>query len=232
MEKLLQAKQPELCYKCHDKKSFTGGKYGHKPVAGGRCTTCHKAHNAKSRYLLTKATPGLCFECHMNEELMGREKHGPFKIGMCNSCHSSHQSQTQKLLIGKSPDLCYTCHSMEGFAGKYVHKPVADGKCFDCHGNHTSPFKGLSKIEGNEMCRKCHSSAFNGQHPNTPLPGDVKVKSKGGKSGHPVDKVDDPKRANRTMACVSCHNAHSSDWKGLFRYKAEKPADLCQHCHR
>jgi predicted CXXCH cytochrome family protein len=47
-----------------------------------------------------------------------------------------------------------------------------------------------------------------------------------------VDKADDPKRPGRPMACVSCHNAHSSDWKGLFRYKAEKPADLCQHCHR
>jgi predicted CXXCH cytochrome family protein len=34
------------------------------------------------------------------------------------------------------------------------------------------------------------------------------------------------------MSCVSCHNAHSSDWKGLFRYKSEKPADLCRHCHR
>jgi predicted CXXCH cytochrome family protein len=137
-----------------------------------------------------------------------------------------------KLLSGKSPDLCYTCHSTEGFTGKYIHKPVADGRCYDCHGNHTAPFKGLSKFDGNEVCRKCHSGAFNGRHPNTPLPGDIKVRSKDGKSGHPIDRVDDPRRPGRAMACVSCHSPHSSDWKGLFRYKAEKPADLCQHCHR
>ncbi len=165
----------------------------------------------------------------MNEELGGKEKHGPFKIGMCNGCHTVHQSQNPKLLSGKVPDLCYTCHNTEGFTGKNVHKPVADGKCYDCHGNHTSPYKNLSKFEGNESCRKCHKGIFNNPHPKTTLPG---LKAKGSQAGHPLDSADDPRRPGRKMACVSCHNPHSSDWSDLFRYKAEKPADLCLSCHR
>jgi predicted CXXCH cytochrome family protein len=182
--------------------------------------------------LLIKSTPGLCFDCHMTDELMGRERHGPYKIGQCGGCHVSHQGDQPKLLIARSPELCFTCHSTEDFKNKYVHKPVAEGRCFDCHGVHTTPYKGLVKADANEGCRKCHSGVFGGSHPSTPLPPDVKVRGKGGRSGHPVDKVDDPRRPGRVLSCVSCHNPHSSDWKGLFRYKAEKPADLCQHCHR
>ena len=142
----------------------------------------------------------------------------------------AHQSQTPKLLIAQTPELCFTCHSTEDFKNKFVHKPVADGKCYDCHGIHTTPFRGLLKADGNEACRKCHRDAFNGKHPSTPLPPEIRLRAKG--SGHPVDKVDDPRRPGRALSCISCHNPHSSDWKGLFRYKAEKPADLCQHCHR
>jgi predicted CXXCH cytochrome family protein len=88
------------------------------------------------------------------------------------------------------------------------------------------------KLDGNEMCRKCHPGVFRSAHPDTPLPADIRVKTKGPPSGHPMDKVDDPKRPGRTMSCISCHNPHGSEWKGLFRYRAEKPADLCLHCHR
>jgi predicted CXXCH cytochrome family protein len=170
----------------------------------------------------------------MTEELAGREKHGPFKIGMCNGCHKPHQSQNPKLMIGKSPELCFTCHSTEDFTGKIVHKPLSEGRCYDCHGVHTSPNKGLLKLGANELCQKCHANIARDKHPSTPLPPGATVRSsKGGpKSGHPMDQVDDPKRLGKTMACISCHNPHSSNWKGLFRYKAEKPGDLCLHCHR
>jgi predicted CXXCH cytochrome family protein len=168
----------------------------------------------------------------MKDELVGREKHGPFKIGMCNSCHTSHQSQIPMLLIAKSPELCFTCHSTEDFKNKYVHKPVAEGRCEDCHNTHTAPYKNLSRLEGNEACRKCHEKVFRSPHPSTPLPPDIRVRSKDPKAAHPLEKVDDPRRPGRQLSCVSCHNPHSSDWKGLFRYKAEKPADLCQYCHR
>jgi len=182
--------------------------------------------------MLVKATPALCFDCHMKVELMGRERHGPFKIGMCSSCHSSHQSKLPSLLIGKVPDLCFTCHTTEDFKGKVVHKPVAEGLCYDCHVTHTGQFKNLLKFDGNEVCRKCHEKIFKSPHPATPPPPSLRIKASGSSSGHPIDRGDDPKRPGRKMACVSCHNPHSSDWKGLFRYKADKPADLCQHCHR
>jgi predicted CXXCH cytochrome family protein len=163
---------------------------------------------------------------------MGREKHGPYKIGMCDGCHLPHQCTEPKLLLGKQPDLCFTCHSTEDFKNKNVHRPVAEGRCSDCHGTHTSPYKGLLRADGNEACRKCHRGAFDGKHPDTPAPPDVRIQAKGGGSGHPVEKVDDPRRPGRALSCVSCHNPHSSDWSGLFRFKADKPSDICQYCHR
>jgi len=162
----------------------------------------------------------------MNKGFRGKVKHGPFKIGMCNACHDSHKSENRKLLVGKVPDICFNCHSVEAFKGKKVHKPVADGKCFECHDVHTAPSQGLIKTAFNESCRKCHKNEYSRPHPTTLLPG------KSSAVTHPMTEVENPRRDGQKMSCVSCHNPHSSDWGALFLYKAEKPIDLCNYCHR
>jgi predicted CXXCH cytochrome family protein len=179
--------------------------------------------------MLAKSTKDLCFDCHMDQSFMDRERHGPFKIGMCSKCHDAHQSENRKLLIGSVPDLCFTCHNPEAFKRARIHKPVAEGKCFECHGVHTAPSKGLIKSDPSEVCRKCHKNTFRQPHPLTQRPGSG---SGGASKAHPISGVENPRRLGTEMSCVSCHNPHSSDWGSLFRYKTEKPQDLCAYCHR
>jgi predicted CXXCH cytochrome family protein len=49
--------------------------------------------------------------------------------------------------------------------------------------------------------------------------------------GHVIQARQDPRRRGRSFGCTSCHRPHSSAYIRLFRYEADKPFDLCVHCH-
>ena len=269
-----------LCYKCHDKASFTDG-IAHAPVEQGTCLSCHASHQSKTEKLLLAEAAGPVLQVP-RQELLHRRETGAQARGRRTLHHLPQAAQRQVPLPAdqidagpvlrlpyergtgrqgearplqdrhvqqlpfvpsepereaaeraRCPQLCYTCHNTEGFTGKFVHKPVAEGRCFDCHGNHTSPVQEPGKGRGERRVPQVpfrrvqrppsqHTAAR--RHPDEG--------QRACRAAIPWTRWTIPGGPGRTMSCVSCHNPHSSDWKGLFRYKADKPADLCQHCHR
>src|SRR6266496_1582790 len=52
----------------------------------------------------------------------------------------------------------------------------------------------------------------------------------GGRNGHVVGGLLDPRRPDREFSCASCHNPHGSDHVKLF-YIGDGPMEMCDGCH-
>ncbi len=224
-EKLLLAKLPDLCFTCHDKSMFMGKKGVHPPVAGGLCLSCHRPHASPNEKLLVKTPPELCFGCHDSKRFEGRKvEHAPVAAGLCLSCHAPHQSDSDKLLVQPIPALCFTCHEKDEFEYENIHPPVAEGLCMACHRPHSGSHKNLIRARSkNALCLKCHKKVAREAH------------AVGGiGNGHPLatKRVVRMGKKRIRLSCLSCHLPHSSEWPRLFRYEAERPLELCGHCHK
>ena len=214
---------PDECFLCHKKEDYISDKKKkhHSPVATGLCLNCHEPHSSDTGKLLIKAMPDECFMCHDGSDFKNTHNHSPVAAGMCMSCHEPHQSDTEKLLIKKSPDLCFICHEKKGFDRKNVHPPVGAGMCSVCHEPHSSKDVALLYHPITDGCLLCHPRI--GKEPHA-AGGALQV-------GHPIRGRKDPTSPYGELSCASCHDPHSSDYMDLFRYKAEKPFDLCPNCH-
>jgi predicted CXXCH cytochrome family protein len=151
----LMAQGADLCYACHDRKSYAGKTNVHMPVAGGMCTACHNPHaSAEPRLLQSK---DICFTCHDKGSFAGGlSDHVPAAEGSCTLCHSPHQSDIEKLLLSEVPDLCYTCHDRAKFYGPVIHAPVGIGLCTACHVPHKSENEHLLNAKKQDLCYACH----------------------------------------------------------------------------
>ncbi|TAN40596.1 MAG: hypothetical protein EPN25_06990 [Nitrospirae bacterium] len=225
----LSSMPPELCYGCHEKKSFEGKKAVHPPVMGGLCTNCHNPHSSDIPKLLLSELPDLCYGCHDKQKFFGKALHAPVGIGLCTQCHAAHQSDHEKLLLKEPPDLCYDCHKKADFSRKNVHAPVAGGMCLSCHKPHGSDYFALLKREPVNVCFECHAGIRKKAHA---IVGMLE-------SGHPLGvpkkgkkPVEDPARPGKRFYCGSCHNPHTSDNPSLFRYEARRGMELCLNCHK
>jgi predicted CXXCH cytochrome family protein len=141
--------------------------------------------------------------------------------GQCLTCHQPHQGTQEKLLRDKVPDLCFMCHDRAKFQRKNKHVPAASGLCFACHDAHASPNPAVSRLPINEVCLSCHPSIPEGGHAAGTFTS----------AGHPLTGKKDPKSKYGILTCASCHDPHSSAYIDLFKYKADKPFDICVHCH-
>lgn len=216
----LSSAQPELCYGCHDKKTFTK-KTVHAAVAMG-CTGCHNPHSSKNAKLLVAEPPALCFNCHDKTKFEGKTVHSPVAGGMCTACHSPHSTDTPKLLVSETPGLCFNCHDKAEFTRKNVHAPVQGGMCLQCHTSiHASKEPALLGKRINAVCVVCHQEVPRSPHAVRGLK----------REGHPLQGKKDPARNDKPFSCASCHNPHSSDSPRLFRYAASSSYELCGHCH-
>lgn len=220
---------PALCFSCHDRSAFEGEKNIHAPVAAGMCTGCHNPHSSDEDRLLSADLPDLCFNCHDKMKFSGETVHQPVKVGLCTTCHAPHQSDSKKLLKRELPSLCFDCHDKKQFARKNIHQPVSAGMCDGCHAPHASAEAYLLPKRPIAVCYDCHSEIRKRPHilAGSPLP------------GHPVGSLvkqkkptKDPVRKDKEFYCGSCHEPHSSDWRTLFRYEADKTFELCGHCHK
>jgi len=194
----------------------------------------------KNSIKLTQDMPKLCYGCHNESKFKGKVVHSPVAGGMCTGCHDAHQSNFDKLLKNKSPDLCYTCHNKSNFTRKYVHKAIPAVGCGTCHAAHVSNNPSLLLLPMNELCLSCHGAKAKGRH----------VVALPGRKRHPIGgvkdlstlkmiKVSDPKRPGRQievpdpnvpgkeMTCASCHDPHSSDFRGLLTTER-----ICIKCHK
>ena len=97
----LTAPVPHLCYGCHETMSSLSG-WIHGPVAAGQCVLCHDPHRSRFPFLLKKAVPELCLQCHQSLETV--ENHTSSSYEACLDCHSGHASVSKHLLKAGSPE--------------------------------------------------------------------------------------------------------------------------------
>ena len=245
---LLTQKPSALCADCHDVtgESFVERHMGY-PVAGSRCSSCHDPHGGQTSGMFlanvhAPLTRKMCNQCHnsptspnalsvkkvgmelcrachskeVNEIMAGTRIHWPVADETaCLNCHSPHASNEDALLPAPTRSLCGSCHentvnAMD--AALVQHAPSAEGDCTVCHAPHSSENLFLMQSASvGELCSNCHDW---GSH-----------------SSHPIgEKYADERNMNVTMDCLSCHEAHGSQFKA---FALKNPSgDLCVDCHQ
>ena len=140
--------------------------------------------------------------------------HRPVLKGDCLACHNPHASTLPKLVKGNLVEVCGQCHSDTIKRQEHSptqHDPVRGGDCAACHDPHSSDSVLMfADPDTVNLCGKCHDWQRHATHPIG-------------------DKVKDPRNANLTVACLSCHRAHGTDYKHLIPYATT--TDLCTKCH-
>jgi predicted CXXCH cytochrome family protein len=211
------------CTSCHDPhgSSTKGMLYDtvHAPVAKGMCGQCHEPPGAQTALKPKQSAPELCNLCHARTVTAMLEKghtHRPVLEGdSCLNCHDPHASKQKSLLAGRTEALCGSCHAdtmKRHQRSPTKHEPIEDGQCAACHDPHSSDNSLLfAKASVNESCGQCHDFT---KH-----------------STHPVgETVLDPRNRNLSVDCLSCHQAHGTEYKRLMLF-AQTP-ELCTKCHQ
>jgi predicted CXXCH cytochrome family protein len=90
-------RQPELCYKCHQKFESKFPKL-HGPVAAGFCTACHVPHKSQYKALLQMPVRQVCQHCHEPGDMTKNEAHNSISKIDCLECHDSHGGETMNFL--------------------------------------------------------------------------------------------------------------------------------------
>jgi len=208
------------------------------------CSACHKSIEGKSHpdqkgsIVLTQNIPGVCYSCHDESKFKGTSGHT--LLGMCTGCHNPHKSDSNKLLRSDQPGVCYDCHDKAKFNKKYVHKIINVGGCSSCHAPHISNHPFLLVNSEHELCNSCHAAKLKLPHV-VALPGRNRHPISGVKDPSTIKmmKVPDPKNPKREMevpdpnepgkemSCASCHDPHSSDFRGLLTQER-----ICTKCHK
>ena len=198
----------EVCYKCHERKNFTG-KFTHGPVSQGKCGDCHNPHVAKYPGLLQGEGAELCYACHKRAktEFAKGVVHQPVRDGKCLGCHAPHAAGHDGLLRKSLAETCFVCHQELAKPQAVSHKPFAQGQCTVCHQPHQAKNGQLLKMEADSLCLSCHQQA----------------QSSAGHRGFP----------SKLSGCLSCHNPHGSSRKGLVRHHLHQPfaEKKCDSCH-
>jgi predicted CXXCH cytochrome family protein len=207
----------------------------HAPFEAGDCSLCHKSADPKAPGPVTKASPGVCLECHeeFNAVLKRPHVHAAAQ-GDCTSCHNPHNARQPKLLRDTRASLCTTCHADIGKAmnGAVKHQPVSAGaQCTTCHDPHGAAIEKLLVRQPFELCMGCHDK-------------DGLVGPNGRKLQNIKAWLDQNKEWHGPVAmrdCSGCHQPHGGDHFRLL--KEEYPAEfyagysprlyaLCLSCHR
>lgn len=115
-EAMLQAPQPQLCYRCHtDVKPAFEQAFHHKVNEGVMsCSDCHDPHGSFQKNNLRAAADQnqICMKCHSDASGPFIYEHPPLKTEGCTSCHTPHGSQNARLLTQNNVNsLCMQCHT-------------------------------------------------------------------------------------------------------------------------
>ncbi len=246
--KKLTAPVETLCLTCHESRAKDLKKaHVHAPFAAGDCTVCHDPHGTDHPHQLADEVNAVCTTCHQPEDDTIRKAHNGIIVAKleCTECHTPHGSESEHLihedgthppfaggtcdachdepgkdgalkLKGTGVDICLPCHGdAEGWlARKNAHRPAQEGTCWACHSPHASQRPKLIRGDTATVCRSCHAKV-------PPV-------------GHPVGKHPtslarkDPRDADRTFSCASCHEPHGSEHAKLT---FEEGVTMCMACH-
>lgn len=104
---------------------------------------------------------------------------------------------------------CYSCHeeAKTRFNSKFQHEPVKKEDCEACHERHGFSNMLILKKDGKDLCLTCHT--------------DFDTTVAEGVHAHPAFKQG---------LCITCHEPHGSDFKGMVRLL---DGDMvCMACHQ
>ena len=132
VEKLLAAKEPELCFNCHRGIRAQTNKQSRHPVNEKfvshqklTCSSCHDTMGSfvaepvgsfstrigtyTGKMLRADSVNELCYKCHAEKRGPFLWEHSPVQEN-CLICHEAHGSNHSKLLNRKVPLICQSCH--------------------------------------------------------------------------------------------------------------------------
>ena len=141
VNKLLVAREPDLCFNCHQAIRAQTNKQSRHPV------------NEKfvSHQKIT------CSSCH--------DTMGSFVVEPVNSSSTRIGTGTGKMLRADSlNELCYKCHAEKRGPFLWEHPPVEEN-CLTCHEAHGSNHSKLLSQKAPLLCQDCHTTG----HPSSPL---------------------------------------------------------------
>ncbi len=135
-------------------------------------------------------------------------------------------AEAPKTLDPKASCSSKDCHA--DFAKKkHVHGPVADNDCKECHSWKDNLHKFTLARKGTALCTSCHD--------------ELVVKKEAAKPAPEPKAKEGPKAKEEAMAkkgltlhepitedCVTCHDPHASDVKGILTMSL---LELCDSCH-
>jgi len=132
VDKLLVAREPDLCFKCHQGVRAQTNKQSRHPVNEKfvshqklTCSSCHdtmgsfvaepvgsfstRIGTGTDKMLRADSLNELCYKCHADKRGPFLWEHPPVEEN-CLICHEAHGSNHSKLLNRKVPLICQSCH--------------------------------------------------------------------------------------------------------------------------
>lgn len=231
-----------LCLSCHRIGLDVPEKGSRHLALDAGCDSCHVNHKTgpspepEFRYHLTKATPGLCLDCHdaKDSSLIKAHQNQPFEKADCLTCHDPHQSGRPKLMqrfvhLPFGERQCEVCHQPAKDGKVVLTQASAKELCVTCHAEQAKKIESAKVQHPGAMgdCTDCHSPHA-GKSPGFPKPNAVSVCL----SCH-TDRAEEAKKhvlhqPAFQQGCATCHEPHGGDRPRLLR--AEGNA-LCLECH-
>ncbi len=157
--KNLKARQPELCFICHQGIRAQQNRQSHHPIRERKikCSECHDIHGGfGTKMIAANSANELCYKCHAEKRGPFFWEHPPVEEN-CLTCHVPHGSNHSKLLVDKPPKLCQACHDTAGH-------PSTPYTSFET-------FRGSATSGKNRMfargCLNCHSNIHGSMGPST-----------------------------------------------------------------
>jgi DmsE family decaheme c-type cytochrome len=115
----LKAKDPQICYTCHQQVRSQTNKNSHHPISEGfmNCGSCHAPHGGFGpKSIKADSNNELCYKCHADKRGPFMYEHPPVEQN-CLNCHSPHGSNNYAMLTAKTSENCQACHNWSRHPG-------------------------------------------------------------------------------------------------------------------
>ena len=249
------------CIECHDPHQSKSPKlmqaFLHNPFENKMCDSCHQPAKDGKVVLTAADSKAVCVTCHEEQakQIASAKVQHPGAQGDCTDCHSPHAGKTPGLLQPNPVAACLACHAdqAEEAKKKYLHQPAFEQGCATCHVAHGGDHAHLLRAKSvNALCLECHGPDFSPQkleseHLVAIFDGKVKLLEnyfnkvpilplKYGlghpTENHPVSDVMNPKtKALIAMNCLTCHQPHAGNERGMLAKDQKNDMNFCGTCH-